>query len=64
VYSIASGCPFPFTPVNQTGMSTENILYTGTQGQIYHEGSRVRLLSLTELAEDLGGDGHGLQLLE
>ena len=35
-------------------MSTENIHYTGTQGQIYHEGSGVRLPSLTDLAEDFG----------
>jgi subtilase family serine protease len=54
IYSFATQRNSPFTPLDASGTSSDNIYYTGTPGQIYNEGSGLGYPNLTELAEDFG----------
>jgi kumamolisin len=53
IYAAASGGNSPFTQLNQTGTSNDNIYYTGNPGDAYNQGDGLGLPNLTELAGDL-----------
>ena len=54
IYSFATQRNSPFTPLDASGTSSDNIYYTGTPGQIYNEGSGLGYPNLTDLAKDFG----------
>jgi kumamolisin len=54
IYAAAAGPGTPFTPLNQTGTSNDNIYYTGVSGQIYNQGAGLGIPNLTRLADSFG----------
>ena len=57
IYSFATGRHSPFTPLDESGTSSDNIYYTGTPGLPYNEGSGLGTPNLSELAYDFGYGG-------
>ncbi|HTT91318.1 MAG TPA: S53 family peptidase [Acidimicrobiales bacterium] len=53
IYSFATGPNSPFTPLEQSGTSNDNIYFTGTPGQLYNEGSGLGYPDLSQLANDM-----------
>lgn len=52
IYSFATSASSPFTPIDQSGTSSDNIYYTGTPGTVYNPGSGLGYPDLTQLATD------------
>jgi kumamolisin len=52
IYAAAGGSGSPFTPLQQSGTSNDNIYYTGNPGQVYNQGAGLGIPDLTELAGD------------
>jgi kumamolisin len=52
IYSFATGTNSPFTPLDQSGTSSDNIYYTGTARTVYNPGSGLGYPNLTKLAAD------------
>lgn len=50
IYSFATGPSSPFTPLDQSGTSNDNLFYTGTPGLPYNEGSGLGYPNLSKLA--------------
>jgi kumamolisin len=50
LYAAAGGYGSPFTPLQQTGTSNDNIYYTGNPGAVYNQGAGLGIPDLTELA--------------
>ncbi|HTX62844.1 MAG TPA: S53 family peptidase [Acidimicrobiales bacterium] len=57
VYSFATGRNSPFTPLDQSGTTNDNIYYTGTPGTVYNPATGLGTPDLTELARDFSGEG-------
>jgi kumamolisin len=53
IYAAARGGNSPFTQLNQTGTSNDNIYYTGNPGDAYNQGDGLGLPNLAELAGEL-----------
>jgi len=53
IYSFATGPNSPFTPLEQSGTSNDNIYFTGTPGQLYNEGSGLGYPDLSQRANDM-----------
>ncbi|MGC2176231.1 MAG: S53 family peptidase [Acidimicrobiales bacterium] len=54
IYAAASSFNSPFTQVNQTSTSNDNIYYTGNPCQVYNEGVGLGQPDLAKLAGDFG----------
>jgi len=52
IYSFATGRNSPFTALQQSGTSNDNIYYTGTPGLLFNEGSGLGYPDLSKLASD------------
>jgi kumamolisin len=57
IYRFATQHNSPFTPLDATGTSDDNLYYTGTQGQVYNAGSGLGTPNLAELAADFAREG-------
>lgn len=55
IYQFATQANSPFTPLDASGTSNDNLYYTGTHGQIYNVGSGLGTPNLAKLAADFGG---------
>ena len=53
LYRFAAQASSPFTPLETSGASNDNLFYTGTAGVPYNEGSGLGVPNLTQLARDL-----------
>jgi kumamolisin len=54
IYNFATSNNSPFTPLNQSGTSNDNVFFTGTPGTIYNEASGLGIPNLAALARDFG----------
>ena len=54
MYKFAVSKNSPFTPLDATGTSNDNLYYTGTKGNIYNVGSGLGTPDLAKLAGDFG----------
>lgn len=54
IYKFATTHNSPFTPLDQSGTSNDNLYYTGTKGNIYNVGSGLGTPDLAKLAGDFG----------
>ena len=52
IYKFALRGNSPFTPLDQSGTSNDNLLYTGTPGAIYNVGSGLGTPDFAKLAQD------------
>ena len=52
IYKFALQGNSPFTPLDQSGTSNDNLLYTGTPGAIYNVGSGLGTPNFATLAQD------------
>jgi kumamolisin len=52
IYRFAASGNSPFTPLDTTGRSNDNLYYTGTRGHIYNVGTGLGYPNLAELASD------------
>jgi kumamolisin len=52
IYRFAASGNSPFTPLDQTGRSNDNLYYSGTSGHIYNVGTGLGYPNLAELASD------------
>jgi kumamolisin len=59
IYRFAASPNSPFTPLDASGTSNDNLYYTGTPGQIYNAGSGLGTPNLAKLASDFGYEYHG-----
>ncbi|MCY0891942.1 MAG: protease pro-enzyme activation domain-containing protein [Acidibacillus sp.] len=50
IYTFASGPQSPFTPLDTTGTSNDNLYYTGTKGNVYNPGSGLGVPNIADLA--------------
>lgn len=58
IYKFATSKSSPFTPLDASGTSNDNLYYTGTPGNIYNVGSGLGTPDLAKLASDFGTQGH------
>jgi subtilase family serine protease len=54
IYRFAKQNDSPFTPLDTTGASNDNLYYTGTPGNVYNVGSGLGIPDLARLAADFG----------
>ena len=60
IYKFALQHNSPFTPLDQSGTSNDNLLYTGTPGAIYNVGSGLGTPDFAQLTQDFAhSSGHG-----
>ncbi len=59
IYKFATSGNSPFTPLDQSGTSNDNIFYTGTPGTVYNPSTGLGVPNLAALARDLGVQGFG-----
>ncbi len=52
IYKFAQSSTSPFTPLNATGTSNDNLYYTGTAGTLYNEGAGLGVPNLSQLYAD------------
>jgi kumamolisin len=52
IYAFAQGDNSPFTPLQSSGTSSDNLYYTGNPGQLFNQGSGLGIPNLGTLAED------------
>jgi subtilase family serine protease len=57
IYSFASGARSPFTPLQQSGPSNDNVYYTGNPGTLFNEATGLGVPNLTRLAQDFTTQG-------
>jgi kumamolisin len=57
IYRFATHANSPFTPLDATGTSNDNLYYSGTRGQIYNAGSGLGTPNLAKLATDFAREG-------
>jgi kumamolisin len=55
IYSYATSRNSPFTPLQVTGTSNDNIFFTGNPGSVYNESTGLGIPNLTSLAHDFSG---------
>jgi kumamolisin len=55
IYRFAVSGNSPFTPLDTTGTSNDNLYYTGTAGHIYNVGTGLGYPNLAKLASDFAG---------
>jgi kumamolisin len=55
IYHFATSQKSPFTPLNQSGTSNDNIYYTGSPGTVYNPATGLGIPNLSELARDFSG---------
>jgi len=58
MYKFATSGNSPFTPLDVSGTSNDNLYYTGTPGNVYNVGSGLGTPDLAKLAGDFGTLGH------
>jgi len=58
IYNFATQRNSPFTPLDASGTSNDNLYYTGTPGNVYNVGSGLGTPDLAKLAADFAG-GNG-----
>jgi kumamolisin len=54
MYAAAGGSSSPFTPLQQSGTSNDNLYFTRNPGAVYNHGVGLGIPDLTELAGDFG----------
>jgi subtilase family serine protease len=54
IYRFAAGGGSPFTPLDQSGKSNDNLYYTGTKGNLFNAGTGLGIPNFAELAADFG----------
>lgn len=57
IYAFATGRSSPFTPLDQSGPSNDNLFYTGTPGTVYNPASGLGYPDLAQLESDFAGGG-------
>ncbi len=57
IYQFAAQSNSPFTPLDATGTSDDNLYYSGTAGQIYNAGSGLGTPNFAKLAADFAREG-------
>ncbi len=55
IYRFAQSSSSPFTPLNTSGTTNDNLYYTGTPGTLYNPGAGLGIPNLTQLAQDFAG---------
>lgn len=59
IYKFATSWNSPFTPLDQSGTSNDNIFYTGTPGTVYNPSTGLGVPNFASLARDFGVQGFG-----
>jgi kumamolisin len=60
IYRFATGWNSPFTPLDTSGTSNDNLYYTGTQGQLFNVGTGLGTPNFARLAADFAwSEGNG-----
>jgi kumamolisin len=54
IYQFAARTGSPFTPLNETGTSNDNLYFTGTKGNLFNVGTGLGTPNLAKLATDFG----------
>lgn len=54
IYAAAGGASSPFTPLQQSGTSNDNLYFTGNPGAVYNQGAGLGVPNLAKLAGDFG----------
>jgi len=57
IYQFAAASGSPFTPLDTSGGSNDNIYYTGTKGTIYNPATGLGTPDLAKLAADFARHG-------
>ena len=55
IYAFATGGSSPFTPLQASGTSNDNLYYTGNPGQVFNQGNGLGIPNLSRLAADFAG---------
>jgi len=55
IYAFAAGSNSPFTPLQASGTSSDNLYYTGNPGALFNEGNGLGIPNLSQLAADFAG---------
>ena len=55
IYKFAQSSASPFTPLDATGTSNDNLYYSGTAGTLYNEGAGLGIPNLSQLYADYRG---------
>ncbi len=58
IYKFATSRNSPFTPLDDSGTSNDNLYYTGTQGNVYNVGSGLGVPDLAKLTQDFASLPH------
>ncbi|HLX20295.1 MAG TPA: S53 family peptidase [Gaiellaceae bacterium] len=58
IYKFATSKNSPFTPLDDSGTSNDNLYYTGTAGNVYNVGSGLGVPDLAKLAQDFASLPH------
>jgi kumamolisin len=56
VYAFATGSNSPFTPLDASGTTNDNLYYTGTPGTVNNPGSGLGYPNISKLAADFAGE--------
>ncbi len=56
IYPFATGHDSPFTPLDRSGTTNDNLYYTGTPGTVYNAATGLGTPDLTELARDFANE--------
>jgi kumamolisin len=56
IYQFAGQHNSPFTPLNTSGTTNDNLYYTGTHGNVYNVGSGLGVPDFAKLASDFGSN--------
>ena len=52
---LSAGPHSPFTPLQESGTGSDNLLYTGNPGQLFNPGNGLGLPNMSQLAADFAG---------
>ncbi|WP_010631332.1 S53 family peptidase [Sporolactobacillus vineae] len=52
IYRFARGADSPFTPLNETGATNDNLFYTGTAGTLYNQATGLGTIDFAKLDQD------------
>lgn len=56
IYTFATGHDSPFTPLDQSGTTNDNLYYTGSAGTVYNAATGLGTPNLTDLARDFADE--------
>jgi subtilase family serine protease len=57
IYRFAASAASPFRPLDTTGITNDNLYYTGTAGALYNPGSGLGTPNIAALAQSFAAQG-------